>query len=141
MKKFKKDNLIFHSSSSAECLYIVKTGKVLVVKEVDKRIIPIKVVEANGFLGEGVVGTKAAWGVSAIALEDSELVSVPKKEMMQFFDEAPAWVKTVVETITSRINQTQDLLAEHKIIDSELCGGIELNSAFEVKLKKIINPD
>lgn len=139
LKLFKRNQVIFHEKEVANSLYIIKSGKVLVLKIVDKRVVPIKIARANDFLGESsMMASNILCGVTAIALSDSELVSISKNDIFSYINSAPEWILKVVETLAMRCRNTHQLISDHNIIDKDLANELAFSSEFEVKIKRII---
>ena len=138
--RFEKDQFIYLPTSRVEALYIVKSGKVLVFKEANKRIIPQKLAVHKHFLGEEIVflGPDRQWGSYALTFEPTELIPIKNEDLSDFFGEAPKWLKDLIELLGNRLAKTVDVISEHKIKDPEICDGYELTDEEEIRIKKLI---
>ena len=128
--QLKKGDLLFKKGNISECAYILKSGTIccFLLSE-DKRVIPVTMYMDHGLVGEEAsFDDNASYIYHAVALEDSVLVKVPKKDILAYLEEAGAWMRKILSDISARIENTLHIMNEHKIVDQRLCGGISLST-------------
>lgn len=133
-----KNKIIFREGDDADNLYIIKKGKIRIVKQVGDRLFSIAVLEEKDFLGEVSIFDNQNRSASAYTLEDTELEVISKAEISKELKALPEWVRNIMFTLSERLRHTSQMLAEHKIVDDELSRGIPMQPEEEVLIKKAI---
>lgn len=120
---FEKGEIIFLDGDNSHHLYIIKKGRVRVIKENQGRLIPITILNEKEFLGELSIFADHARTATAVALEDTELVPIEKNEIKLILKTLPPWINELMQTLSNRLNSLDELIREHKIIDEDLTEG------------------
>jgi len=120
---FNKGDVIFLDGDNSHHLYIIKKGKVRVIKEIQSRLIPITILHEKEFLGELSIFTNSSHRATAIAVAETELVPVEKNEVKLILKTLPIWINELMHTLSNRLNALDELIREHKIIDEDLTEG------------------
>ena len=132
-------SLVFHEEDNVDAVFLVKSGRVLVVKEYQGRFYPLKIASAQGFLAETTANSSTSQvGTTAITLEDSVLIPISKKDFESFIKTAPQWVGDLMKNFCERVAHAQELIAEHKIFDESLAKGFSFDSEKELFIRKLI---
>lgn len=136
---YKKGQVIFCEGEPSSYLYIVKSGKVIVVKDDGQRVIPISLIEEKEFLGETSVFTDETRSASALALEHTELYVIKKSEIKHVLKHCPEWVGNIMATLCERLSDSIEILREHRIMDESLENMSTLNPQDLVKYRQEID--
>src|SRR5688572_16288487 len=86
-----KKEVIFLEGESSKYLYIIRHGKVRLVKESGNRLISLTVLKNKEFLGEIGIFDESTMNNTAIAMEETELIKVEKKDIRNFLETSPQW--------------------------------------------------
>ena len=78
-KKYPKDSTLFVEGMTGEILYVVKTGKVDIIKKTQSGDLTIASLGAGEFLGEMSLIDDAKRSATARVAEDSELIVITRK--------------------------------------------------------------
>jgi CRP-like cAMP-binding protein len=89
-KLYKKNEVIFRENYPHVVTYIVKSGKIKQFLQLPYEEIHISSIEPRQHFGEIGLFVEADRHVSAIALEDSELIAIKKSDLKQFIMVHPA---------------------------------------------------
>lgn len=119
LKKYKRGNVLFVEGEPSTFLYIIKTGKVLLVKQEGNSLVPLTEVKSGNFIGEISVFTDETRTATAIVMDDSEIYLVKKSDIKQVVSQCPEWIDDIMQTLCERLKHTTDILREHKIMLSE----------------------
>ena len=135
---FKKDQIIFAEGDASLYMYIVKTGKVRVVKGIDESFIPISVLGPQEFIGELSLFDDKTRTTTAIAEEDSELIAFRKSHLKKVVRQCPEWVENIMRTLCDRLRSSITMLRDHKIVDDQDPAN-ELLPEKEAQIKRALN--
>lgn len=77
IRSFKKNDVIFNIGDDVEGLYLVNSGKVKIVKQTQSSVRIIRLAASGDVLGHRGFGSPWKYSISAIALEESDLMFIP----------------------------------------------------------------
>ncbi len=104
------EETLFREGDLGEQMYLIKSGKIRIVKEMSKgEEKTLAVLEAGAFFGEMAVLDKRPRSASAIAETDTELIIVNRDVFLRKINENP-FIKYVILTLTERLRKTDDML-------------------------------
>jgi CRP-like cAMP-binding protein len=141
IKYFETFELIFKPGQSVKELFIVQSGKVLTFYISDGRIVPISMAMTGDFLGHDAVFNRDEYVCYAVALDHTGVAPIRKADITDILKNSPDWVRNLIETMSNRLNSTQEILSEFKIVSSELTNDEELNPKLEAQLLKIVQKE
>ena len=138
IKYFETFDLIFKPGQPVKDLFIVQSGKVITFQLSDGRIVPISMAMSGDFLGHDAVFNKDQYMTYAVALDRTGVAPIRNNDISDILKNSPEWVRNLIETMSNRLNSTQEILSEFKIISSELTNDEELTPQLEAQLLKIL---
>lgn len=101
---------LFREGDDGDQMYLIKSGKIRIVKEMSKgEEKTLAVLEAGAIFGEMAVLDKRPRSASAIAETDTELIIVNRDVFLRKINENP-FIKYVISTLTERLRKTDDML-------------------------------
>lgn len=102
----KKNEFLFEQGDVADCMYIVKSGKMSLLisdgvteKEVDTA-------SMGQLLGEMSLFDKKLRSAGAKAIIDSTLLKLPYAKLENELNSMPEWVQAVLKTISEKIRES-----------------------------------
>ena len=138
-KKYKRGDVIFKEGESAEGFYIIKKGKVSVIKRRKKRITPIYTAVEKEMLGEDCIFSNTFnYNYTAIALKPTEAIFIEKKLVESFLGDGRDWMKNLLELFANRLNHTSEVLAESHVRHDDLFANEEFSNSDEAFFKNIL---
>lgn len=136
-ESFKKGDLLFKEGKKIEDCFIISKGKVGLVKVFDKREQLFYVAKEKELFGEDcVVSEQKAYYYSAIALTDCELIRLSASEMNAVIDAHSDWIGNILNNISGKINNSIEMISEHRISDNELYAGLSISDDDLIMIKK-----
>lgn len=105
---FKCGDVIFRQGDPGDCMYDIRAGKVDIYvncegKE-DKKIAELY---DGGFFGEmGVLDDTVRSATAVAASDDTEVLSISKKEFGQYFKQEPVKILDLMQQMTDRLRDT-----------------------------------
>lgn len=113
---FPAGTVLFAQGENSRFLYIVKRGKVMLLKTIGSHLNIIKVCSDKEILNEVSVLTKQPTEFAAIAKTDVELVLVEQKDILSVIKNSPEWVPDIFETLCERLKATEAIIMEHNLL-------------------------
>ncbi len=112
---FKKGSVIFREGDQSSELYFVKEGTLNVFKKAKNGIeIKVSTVGQGEMIGEMGVLLKKPRTANVLAATDCVLINIPREKINAVFESQPKWFKVLLETVTARLEDTTDNLAEER---------------------------
>ncbi len=103
LKKYKKGDIIIKEGSIENLAYVIKSGKVKVVKSSNNNDVVISVLKEKDIFGEmGLIDDKPR-SASVIALEDTEVFVVNRKGFNAAFSRNSKAVLPIVKVVFERL--------------------------------------
>ncbi|EKD28469.1 MAG: hypothetical protein ACD_79C00291G0004 [uncultured bacterium] len=82
---YAKDEIVFREGDQPSHIYIIKNGRIKIVKSIDETPLEIITFEIGQCFGEtSVIGIKPH-AATAVAIEDAELIVLSRQALMTFF--------------------------------------------------------
>ncbi len=116
LKTYKRGDILFSEGEPSTFLYIIKSGKVLLVREQGDHLIPLSLVGGGEFIGEISIFTDEPRSASAVIQEDTQLYLIKKSEIKSIVKSCPEWISDIMETLCTRLKDTSDILREHRLM-------------------------
>ncbi|MCR6629282.1 MAG: response regulator [Magnetospirillum sp.] len=111
-KRFKAGTVIFREGEAGHEAYVVETGRVLIVKEVAGKPVPLGEIGQHGIFGEMALIDDHPRMASAEAAEDTVCMVIPKAALKAQINRTPDLVILVVETLLHDIRKMGRELVE-----------------------------
>jgi len=135
---FEGGEVIYCEGEKADDLFILESGQVIVVKEIEKRLVPIAIANEKDFLGEMCLFGENLRSETAITIGPTRLIKLKQADLSGQVNLCPDWANQVLMTIAERLGHANNTIRDHKIFDERLCGGKILGAQEENELKAII---
>lgn len=101
----KKDQFLFEQGDEADCMYIVKSGKMnLIISDGIKENV-IDTATMGQLFGEMSLFDKKNRSASAKAVIDTVLVKLPYKKLEEELIVMPEWVQATLKTLCEKIRE------------------------------------
>jgi len=119
VEQYRKGELIFRQGDSPSHIRIVRTGRVRMVEDIDGT--PMELLEFNtgDCFGETAVIAIHPHTASAIAMEDAELLVIPRDRLFGLYDSDPKLFGMLVLNIAReacrRLNKTEDIMLHYAL--------------------------
>ncbi len=119
-KQLKEGEILFSEGDEGEEMYLIKSGKIRIVKEMGKgEKKTLAVLEGGSFFGEMAVLDKSPRSASAVADTDTELIIVDRDAFLRKINENP-FIKYVISTLTNRLRKTDDMLKYFSVHNEQM---------------------
>jgi CRP-like cAMP-binding protein len=102
--------VLFKENDFSKDIYIVKRGKIRILKKIGSRQVQLMVVEAGGIFGEISMFDGGPRTATAVASEDSELIKMTPALFSETLKKIPDWFMAIARVLSQRIRQTDNRL-------------------------------
>lgn len=111
VKTYKKKAEVFAEGDSPLYIYLVKSGSIKLFKShPDGKELIINICKANDYFGFEPVLENANYSESAVAMEDSELVAVPRQDFLMLIHGSPEVSKVFISLLCQKVKDNESKL-------------------------------
>ena len=109
MKSVKSGDVILTEGTIQPFIFILKSGKLTVVKSKGRDVKIIGEVLPGEFVGEmAYLGTEKIHQASVIAIADSEIIEIPNESFLKVLADNPVWLKALLRSFVLRIEESNN---------------------------------
>ncbi|MBL8029621.1 MAG: Crp/Fnr family transcriptional regulator [Fibrobacteres bacterium] len=102
--------VLFKENDFSKDIYIVKRGKIRILKKIGSRQVQLMTVEAGGIFGEISMFDNGPRTATAVAAEDTELIKMTPALFSESLKKVPEWFMAIARVLSQRIRQTDSRL-------------------------------
>lgn len=106
VQSFPQGTIIFYEGDLGEEMYIIKSGRVEIVREMGDSQLSLAELGQSEFFGEMSLFGEPKRAATARAIENTELLVITKQMLNAQFRRVPEWLVTMIKTIAQRILST-----------------------------------
>lgn len=133
-KKFRKGQVIIRQGESGHCGFIVRKGQLEVSRISAGRKVVLNVLAENEILGENAMFEDSRRSATVIALTDGELLVFGKRDMISMARQSPLELFMIMDSMSSKLDQTNEKYCEAVIEQSKLQAQIDRMSEEMIEL-------
>ena len=133
-KKFRKGQVIIRQGESGHCGFIVRKGQLEVSRISAGRKVVLNVLAENEILGENAMFEDSRRSATVIALTDGELLVFGKRDMISMARQSPLELFMIMDSMSSKLDQTNEKYCEAVIEQSKLQAKIDRMSEEMIEL-------
>jgi len=108
------EECIIRQGEVGECMYVVQTGKVEVVREEDGVEVRLAVLEEGDFFGEMALFEREVRSATVRAMGECQVLTVDKKTLLGRVQEDPSLAFNILRTMSNRIRKLNGELVRAK---------------------------
>lgn len=131
-KAIKKGELLFRQGDEGTALYIILQGRIKISVSRRTDTVMLAILGQGEFLGEMALLDNLPRSADAIALEDSQLYTLNRKDFLFFLKNNDNAVHAILSSLSLRLRKTDNLLAE-------MCF-LNLTTRLAIKLVELAEP-
>ncbi len=120
-KNLKKGDLLFREGDPSDCMYVVKSGKLAIMKTKGAGEIVLAEIGAGDMVGEMAFFDNKPRSAGAKALADTIVIELPFKALNSQFKTFPEWLKAIMRSVNTHLRN-----ANQKIKNLEKSGDEEV---------------
>ncbi len=110
-RSFKKKEVIFSEGEPSQWFYLLIKGKVKITKlSYEGKEIILEIIQAPDFFGGLAVLRGFPYPASAVAIEDSEVIRIPRNIFLRLAERYPSINQAMLSFLIDRVKTTQETL-------------------------------
>jgi DNA-binding response OmpR family regulator len=110
-KIFKKKTEVYSEGDSPINVFMVKSGNIKVFKShPDGKELIINIYKANDYFGFESILESGLYTESAVAMEDSELITIPKQDFLSLIHSSPEVSKVFISLLCQKVKEKENQL-------------------------------
>lgn len=111
-RKIEKDHYLFREGDAPDAMYVIKSGKVAVVKSKQNSEIILAEKGPGGMVGEMAFFDNKPRSASVKAMKDSEVIALPYKSLHAQFQNFPEWCKAIMRTVNEHLRDANQRIKQ-----------------------------
>ena len=119
---FKRGTLMFIEGEPGDNMFIIKTGKIKVLKQEGAKSIELAVLGPGSVLGEMSLLIDAPRSATAQVLEDTTALNIDKTILEDTFTKLPPWLVLLIKMVVGRLRDTLQKNTQNLVRDN--IGGV-----------------
>jgi CRP/FNR family cyclic AMP-dependent transcriptional regulator len=108
-KQLKGGEVLFKEGAPGDEMYLIRSGKIRIVKDLEGTKKTLAVIGEGEFFGEMALLDKRPRSAAAIAETDAKLIIVDRDAFLSSVNKNP-FIKYIIETLTTRLRKTNNML-------------------------------
>lgn len=118
-RKILKDHYLFREGDPPDAMYVVKSGKLAVVKAKANSEIFLAEIGPGSMVGEMAFFDSKPRSASVKAVKDTEVVALPYKALHAQFTKFPEWTKAIMRTVNNHLREANQRIKNLEKSDKE----------------------
>lgn len=115
--KYKAGEVIVHQGDAGNCMYVIQKGEVEALAESNGKQLRLRTMGPNEFFGEMALFEEEVRTATIRATRPTRVLTIDKKNFLGGIHEDPSLAFRVVETMSHRIRDLTDRLANYEEVD------------------------
>lgn len=111
---------IFKQGDKGECMYVIQSGQVEVLKEIDGKFVRLAVRKEGDFFGEMALFEHEVRMATVRALGTARILTIDKKNFIRRIHADPSLAYHLIKDMSARIRQLSEEVTRYKNISSEV---------------------
>ena len=111
-RKIERDQFLFREGDFPDVMYVVKSGKLAVVKNKLNSEIVLAEIGPGAMVGEMAFFDNKPRSASVKALKDSEVIVLPYKALHAQFQSFPEWCKAIMRTVNEHLRNANQRIKQ-----------------------------
>jgi len=118
-ERYKEGELIFHQGDSPTHIRIIRSGRIRIIKDLDGEPLELYEFNTGDCFGETAVMTVQQHTASAMAMEETDLLVIPREKLFALYDTDPKLFGMLMMNIAReacrRLNKTEDIMLHYAL--------------------------
>ena len=111
--------VIIRQGDRGDCLYVIQSGRVEVIREQEDKEVRLAVLEEKDFFGEVPLFERRSRSATVRAVGDVRVLTVDRKTMLRRMTEDPSLAYRILQTLSRRIRALDAEVARLRIEQGE----------------------
>jgi len=113
-KEYKDGAIIIKQGESGNCMYVIQSGEVEVLRDNNGGQVQLAVRKTGDFFGEMALFSKEVRSATIRALGESRILTVDRKNLLQSIQKDPSLAFRIIETLSKRLRDLSEEIVSYK---------------------------
>lgn len=113
-KEYHDGEIIIKQGESGNCMYVIQSGEVEVLRDNNGLQVRLAVRKAGDFFGEMALFSKEVRSATIRALGDTRVLTVDRKNLLNSIQKDPSLAFRIIETLSKRIRDLSEEIFSYK---------------------------
>jgi CRP-like cAMP-binding protein len=114
-KTYKDGEDIIKQGDSGNCMYIIQSGEVEVLRDDNGKEVRLALRKEGDFFGEMALFSRELRSATIRALGDARILTVDRKNLLNSIQKDPSLAFRIIETLSKRVRDLSEEIAPYKI--------------------------
>lgn len=115
-KTYNDGEIIIKQGETGDCMYVIQSGKVDVIKEKNGTEVNLAVRNKGDFFGEMALFSREVRSATIKAKGETKILTVDKRNLLGRIQKDPSLAFRIIETLSRRIRDLSEEFAEEKMV-------------------------
>ncbi len=113
-KEYKSGEIIINQGESGNCMYVIQSGEVEVLRDNNGIKVLLAIRRAGDFFGEMALFSKEVRSATIRAVGDAQVLTVDRKNLLNSIQKDPSLAFRIIETLSKRIRDLSEEIVSYK---------------------------
>lgn len=113
-KEYKNGDIIIKQGESGNCMYVIQSGEVEVLRDKDGKEVRLAIRKAGDFFGEMALFSREVRSATIRALGDARILTVDRKNLLNSIQKDPSLAFRIIETLSKRLRDLSEEIVPYK---------------------------
>jgi len=113
-KEYKDGEIIIKQGESGNCMYIIQSGEVEVLRNNEGNEVRLAVRKEGDFFGEMALFSKEVRSATIRAIGDARVLTVDRKNLLHSIQKDPSLAFRIIETLSKRLRDLSEEIVSYK---------------------------
>ncbi|MGB5849349.1 MAG: cyclic nucleotide-binding domain-containing protein [Ignavibacteriaceae bacterium] len=114
-KTYKDGEDIIKQGDSGNCMYIIQSGEVEVLRDDNGKEVRLALRKEGDFFGEMALFSRELRSATIRALGDARILTVDRKNLLKSIQKDPSLAFRIIETLSKRVRDLSEEIAPYKL--------------------------
>jgi len=113
-KEYKNAEVIIKQGESENCMYVIQSGEVEVLRDNNGTEVRLAIRKAGDFFGEMALFSKEVRSATIRAVGNARVLTVDRKNLLNSIQKDPSLAFRIIETLSKRIRDLSEEIVSYK---------------------------
>lgn len=113
-KEYKNGEVIIKQGESENCMYVIQSGEVEVLRDNNSTEVRLAIRKAGDFFGEMALFSKEVRSATIRAVGNARVLTVDRKNLLNSIQKDPSLAFRIIETLSKRIRDLSEEIVSYK---------------------------
>lgn len=114
-KIYQSGEIIIKQGEPGDCMYVIQSGEVEILRDKDDKQIQIAVRKSGDFFGEMALFSREVRSATVKALGEARVLTIDKKNLLKSIQKDPSLAFRIIETLSKRVRDLSEEITPYKV--------------------------